>query len=89
MQGQNFIQNSVMLRGRENYREAIAVIADNIEHIDRELCATAWREAMLSAEALGETEMVKQFEKYAEVAERHAKPFHKATEYGRAWAAWE
>ena len=88
MKGQHIIQNSAMLRGQGHYKSAIAAIKDNIDEIDAPLRATAWREAQFAAEAMGLSDLARQFKKRAQVAETHAKPFYNTTAYGKAWAAW-
>lgn len=89
MEGQHIIQNSVMLRGRGEYEAAISCIEQHIDEVDTLLRPTAWREAKLSADALGWTEKASQFEKRAEAAALNAEPPTTSTRYGRAWAAWQ
>ncbi len=88
MKGQHIIQNSAMLRGQGRFKAAIAAITENIDEIDTPLRATAWREAQFAAEELELADLATQFKKRAQVAEAHAKPFFKHTQYGRVWAAW-
>ncbi|HEY7772798.1 MAG TPA: hypothetical protein VIC26_06440 [Marinagarivorans sp.] len=89
MEGQQIIQNSVMLRGRGDYEAALACIEQHIDEVGTQLRPTAWREAKLSADALNWHEKSEYFSKRAEAAELNAQPPLSTTEYGRAWAAWE
>lgn len=65
MRGENYIQQSTMLRGMGYYKQAIYSIEKNIELISPDLRATAWTEAHFAAEEMGDTSKAKEFDEKA------------------------
>lgn len=61
LQGETIISECAQLRGKHHFREAIALIENNIGNIPPQRQAAAWCEAFYAARARGDTEQAKKF----------------------------
>lgn len=61
LDGEQIIVQSVQLRSKRYFNEAIELIEDNIDRIPARFRVSAWYEAFNSARAKGDTELAKKF----------------------------